>query len=290
MSLAHDIWHEALRRQSGCCATLRNVSARSAPVLRRSVEFAADGSTANASSFCEQRRTRSSKLAEFQHVSSSATLQRCVILQLAWAIDMEGFCHPDSATFAKHLRDVIDTACATPIMMSSERSVAVDQSPPCSDTDTEEEREDNFEVSQVPLFRSLSISSDGKSGGVSSVSGSPDPHRMENEFFSGRKRPETCPAVDELRGSTVESPAVEGERQPAKMRRLSSTSSSSPFGIPPPSSSSFGRPPPQYAAPPSSGVPFERDKDITLPDKKFLTYFLSRYEMFSSVQTLGNIT
>jgi hypothetical protein len=37
-------------------------------------------------------------------------------------------------------------------------------------------------------------------------------------------------------------------------------------------------------------VPFERDKDITLPDKKFLTYFLSRYEMFSSVPPLGNIS
>ncbi len=40
----------------------------------------------------------------------------------------------------------------------------------------------------------------------------------------------------------------------------------------------------------SFSVPFERDKDITLPDKKFLTYFFSRYEMFSSVQPLGNIT
>jgi hypothetical protein len=158
------------------------------------------------------------KLAEFQRVSSLATLQRFEILQLAWAIDMEGFCHIDSVTFAKHLRDVVDTACATPIMMSSERGVVVDQSPPCSDTDTEEEREDDFEVSQNPIFRSLSISSDGNSGSVSSVSGSPEPHRMEKESFSGRKRPETCPAVDELRGSTVKSPAVEGERQPAKRR------------------------------------------------------------------------
>ncbi|EFX63872.1 hypothetical protein DAPPUDRAFT_118752 [Daphnia pulex] len=163
--------------------------------------------------------SRAEKLAEFQRVSSLATLQRCEILQLAWAIDKEVFCHIYSATFAKHLRDFVDTACATPIMMSSERGVAVDQSPPCSDTDTEEEREDDFEVSQNPIFRSLSISSDGNSGGVSSVSGSLEPHRMENESFSGRKRPETCPAVNELRGSTVESPAVEGERQPAKRRR-----------------------------------------------------------------------
>jgi hypothetical protein len=154
---------------------------------------------------------------EFRRVLSVSSLPRAMILDLATTIEWEEFCHPDSATFARNLRESIDMVCSTPQMLSPRRS----ESGMISD---DEER------GHISQLRALSFSDDG--GGCD----------------ASQEKEQSQPDDSSNKSDT----ASEADQHPAKKRprmcfssTSSSASSSDMPSLPPP------RPPPRSSAGPS---------------------------------------
>lgn len=148
---------------------------------------------------------------------SVSSLPRAMILDLATTIEWEEFCHPDSATFARNLRESIDMVCGTPQMLSPRRS----ESGMISD---DEER------GHISQLRALSFSDDG--GGCD----------------ASQEKEQSQPDDSSNKSDT----ASEADQHPAKKRprmcfssTSSSASSSDMPSLPPP------RPPPRSSAGPS---------------------------------------